>query len=233
MLGVACMHVTDYFENRPDETEIVLSGVSGGISQPVPVVLNEEHTLKLYRGDTLLHCFVCSPCELGELCAGWLLTEGYPGGSVEVSSDGHTAVVQGIPTSPAAPEAICLPCKISASTGEMLALFNEASDKYARSHGIHECVIKGKDFQILRIDIGRHNAIDKAVGAAVLAGHTLNGAVMFTSGRINVQTVKKAVRCKIGCLMSKAVITHDALLLAEELGLKVLFSVKEDSYITK
>lgn len=227
------MKVTDLFENRPDETGVVLSGVSGGVNRPVPVVLNEEHTLKLYREDTLLHCFVCSPSELGAICAGWLLTEGYSGDCVEVSSDGHTAIAQGIPTTPTEPEKFSPPCAVSVSINEMLALFNKASDKYERSHGIHECVIKGNGWHILRTDIGRHNAIDKAVGAAVLAGYDLGGAVMFTSGRINVQTVKKAARCKIGCLMSKAVITRDALLLAEELGLKVLFSVKENSYTTK
>ncbi|MBO5340825.1 MAG: formate dehydrogenase accessory sulfurtransferase FdhD [Oscillospiraceae bacterium] len=227
------MQLTDLFENRPDETELVLSAVSYGASRPTPVVLNEEHTLNLYCGDALLHSFVCSPCALGELCAGWLLTEGYAADSVEVSRDGHTAAVKGACAFPAEPEKLRLPCRTSASTEEMLELFNEASDKYSRSHGIHECVIKGDGWHILRTDIGRHNAIDKAVGAAVLAGYDLRGAVMFSSGRINVQTVKKAARCKISCLMSKAVITRDALMLAEELGLKVFFSVKESGYVTK
>lgn len=218
------MKLTDFFENRPDEAEIVLSGVS--------VVLNEEHTLKLYRGNTLLNTFVCSPADLGALCVGWLLSEGYTADALEISQDGYTATAHGAPDAPTAVEKLCLPNEISASTAQMLALFEAASDKYARSHGIHECVIKGEGWHILRTDIGRHNAIDKAVGAAVLAGYDLSGAVMFSSGRINVQTVKKAARCKIGCLMSKAVITHDALLLARELGLKVLFSVKENGYIS-
>lgn len=226
------MNVTDLFENRPDEAKLVLSAVSGEASHPTSVVLNEEHVLALYRGKKLLHRFVCSPSFLGELCAGWLISEGYAAESVEVSLDGHTATVQNAPAFPNQPEKLCLPCTVRASTAQMLALFNQASDKYSRSHGIHECVIKGNGWQILRTDIGRHNAIDKAVGAAALAGYDLSGAVMFSSGRINVQTVQKAVRCKIGCLMSKAVITHDALMLARELGLKVLFSVKEDGYIS-
>ena len=57
-----------------------------------------------------------------------------------------------------------------------------------------ECVLKGNGWHILRTDIGRHNAIDKAVGAAVLAGYDLRGASLFSSGRINVQTVQKAAR---------------------------------------
>lgn len=226
------MKVVNLFENRPDEKALVLSGVSGGVRHPASVVLNEEHTLKLYRENVLLHTFVCSPSNLSELCVGWLLTEGYFANSVEVSRDGHTAVVHGASDVPTQAEKLCLPYAVSASMGEMLELFQEASDKYARSHGVHECVIKGDGWHILHTDIGRHNAIDKAVGAAALAGGDLGGAVMFTSGRINVQTVRKAVRCKIGCLMSKAVITHDALMLARELGLKVLFSVKENGYIS-
>ncbi len=226
------MNVTDLFQNRPDETALTLFGVSEGTRYPKCVVLNEEHSLKLYRENALLHTFVCSPSNLSELCVGWLFTEGYTADCVEISQDGSTATVSGAPHVPTQEETRCQPYNISASTGEMLELFHAASDKYARSHGIHECVIKGHDWHILRTDIGRHNAIDKAVGAAVLAGYDLSGAVMFTSGRINVQTVKKAARCKIGCLMSKAVITHDALMLAGKLGLKVLFSVKENGYIS-
>ena len=225
------MNVTDLFDPRPDEVEPVLSGISNGAKSPVPVVLNTEHTLTLSCENTLLHSFVCSPSHLGELCAGWLLSEGYSADAVAVSRDGRTAAAQGVPSLPIEPKKLRLPHAVNATTDEMLALFARASDKYVRSHGIHECVVKGDGWHILRTDIGRHNAMDKAVGAAVLAGHDLTGAVLFSSGRINVQTVKKAVRCGIGCLMSKAVITHEALTLAEELGLTVFFSVKENSHI--
>lgn len=226
------MKVTDHFKNRPDETGLVLSAISGEASRLTSVVLNEEHMLALYCGQALLHRFVCSPSFLGELCAGWLFSQGYAAEAVEVSRDGHTATVQGELAFSGQPEKLCLPYEVSVPVDQMLALFNGASDKYSRSHGVHECVIKGDGWHILRTDIGRHNAIDKAVGAAVLEGKNLCGAIMFTSGRINTQTVEKAVRCKIGCLMSKAVITHAALVLARALGLKVLFSVKENSYIS-
>lgn len=227
------MKVTDLFENKPDEANLVLCAFSDGESHLSSVVLNEEHTLNLYRNNMLLHSFVCSPSALGELCAGWLFSEGYCPDSVEVSRDGFTANAHGGSSLPHAPQKYVPLCTVNASIKEMLDLFGKASDKYTRSHGIHECVIKGDGWHILRTDIGRHNAIDKAVGAAVLAGHNLNGSVMFTSGRVNVQTVKKAARCKIGCLMTKAVITHDALTLAEDLGLKILFSVKDSGYIAK
>ena len=226
------MIVTDRFENREDEIAVVLNCHRRSTKQPTIAVLNQEHALDLFHGNRCLHSFVCSPASLGELCVGWLVSEGYGGSSVEVDSQGYTARVQGALQVPALLEKPDQPYRIKTSINRMLALFEEASDKYERSHGIHACVIQGDGWHILRTDIGRHNAIDKALGAAVLAGYDLTGGVMFTSGRINVQTVKKAVRCGIGCLMSKAVITRQALLLAEELGLQVLFSVKQGSYMT-
>ncbi|MBR4080103.1 MAG: formate dehydrogenase accessory sulfurtransferase FdhD [Christensenellaceae bacterium] len=226
------MKVNDYFGSKPDEISIEVMRYADGVTV-CEMVLNEEHDLKLFRGGELLHSFVCSPSELGELCAGWLYTEGYSAESVTVSEDGHTATADAVEGNPADAGCLELTETVSASTEEMLALFNRASDKYSRSHGIHECVLKGNGWDILRTDIGRHNAIDKAVGTALLKGYDLKGAVMFSSGRINEQTVRKAVRCGISCLMSKAVITRQALHLAEELGLKVFFSVKNDSYMTK
>lgn len=222
------MTVTDLFQNSPDEITLTLPGASGEKS----LVLNREHSLTLYRETDVLHRFACSPADLGALCAGWLYTEGYEATAVEISADGLAASVQLRSAAPGKPERLCPSGDICATPEQMLALFQAFADKHSRSHGIHECVIKGTGWQTVGTDIGRHNAIDKAVGAVILAGHTPNGAVMFSSGRINLQTVQKAARCKLGCLMSKATITHDALLLARELGLNVLFSVSENGYFS-
>lgn len=213
------MQVTDLFGCKAEEVELELSGKAA--------VLNCEHGLKLYADNALLHSFCCSPSHLGELCVGWLVSEGYGFDTVEVSPDGQAIAVLNSTVS-SLPEKLSPTRKVTATTEEMLALFYEASDKYSRSHGVHECVIKGDGWHILRTDIGRHNAMDKAIGAAILAGYDLTGAVMFSSGRINVQTVEKAIRCGIATLMSKATVTHEALQLAKERNLKVFFSVKED-----
>lgn len=223
------MWITDLFGDQPDERMLSVTRQTDDQSVPAQAVLNEEHELKLYCGEKLLHTFICSPAQLGELCAGWLFSAGYTAQSVTVAKDGKTARAEGL----LSVEKNAAKAPVAATTAEMLALFDQASDKYARSHGVHECVIRGEDWHLLRTDIGRHNAIDKAVGAALVEGRELSGTVMFSSGRINEQTVQKAVRCGVGCLMSKAVITRQALELAETLGLKVLFSVKGSGYLTK
>jgi FdhD protein len=46
-------------------------------------------------------------------------------------------------------------------------------------------------------DVGRHNAVDKAIGVCLLKGVPLEEAVLITSGRQPADIVLKAARCKI------------------------------------
>ena len=220
------MRVTEFFEGSAVEIQ---AAIGTETREETNILLNSEHSLGLYAEERLLHSFLCSPRELGALCVGWLLSEGYGGEAVEISADGHRATVAGAAALPAPPEP--LTCSAPAAhPGELLKLFQAGAEAHARTHGVHECVITGAGWSICRTDIGRHNAIDKALGAAVLAGYDLTGASLFTSGRINTQTVQKAARLRIGCLLSKAVITGEALALAQQLKLPTYFCVKEGKH---
>lgn len=48
---------------------------------------------------------------------------------------------------------------------------------------------------MVREDIGRHNAVDKAIGAAVRAGWDLRRCVILTSGRVSYEMCSKMGRC--------------------------------------
>ena len=225
------MDVTNHFKGKPAETQVQVEYVSAGEISPSLAAFNSEHCLELYAEGRLLHRFLCSPADLGELCTGWLHSEGYGGAALEISADGRKATIVGAAELPVPPES--LPAgRAAASVKEMLVLFTAASEGYARTHGIHACVIQGEGWSICRTDIGRHNAIDKAIGGALLAGYDLRGATLFTSGRINTQTVEKVARCSLGCLMSKATITEEALARSQTLNLPTYFSVKESGYFT-
>ena len=99
------MNITDHFGMRPDESNITLIYHTDGNSSARETVLNEEHELRLFADGTLLHTFICSPAELGELCAGWLVSEGYTAEGVEVCDDGHTAQAHGVKRAEAAVKA--------------------------------------------------------------------------------------------------------------------------------
>ena len=77
-------------------------------------------------------------------------------------------------------------------------------------------------FLRLAEDIGRHNALDKAVGSVMLAGVPLHECVLYTSGRVPVDMVRKAIRAGVPALVSKTMPTVQSLELAQEYGLQLL-----------
>ncbi|OPY29463.1 MAG: formate dehydrogenase accessory protein [Methanocella sp. PtaU1.Bin125] len=82
-------------------------------------------------------------------------------------------------------------------------LFSETQD---RTRGAHTACLVAADgtLKYKALDIGRHNAVDKVVGAATLAGEDLSQLFLISSGRQPAGMVMKAVRAKIPVIVSKA-----------------------------
>jgi FdhD protein len=68
-------------------------------------------------------------------------------------------------------------------------------------------------------DVGRHNAVDKVVGARVLAGASPAAPLLCVSGRIGFEIVQKAVVADIGVLAAVGAPSSLAVHLAGEAGL--------------
>jgi FdhD protein len=70
-----------------------------------------------------------------------------------------------------------------------------AQPLFDRTGGVHAAAEVGFDGRVVAVreDVGRHNAVDKVVGRAVLAGEVpLAGRVLALSGRIAFELVQKA-----------------------------------------
>ena len=75
-----------------------------------------------------------------------------------------------------------------------------AQRDFARTGGIHAAGIFGVDgeLKVAREDIGRHNAVDKAIGRAFLDGLLpLSGHLLLVSGRASFEIVQKALAAGI------------------------------------
>lgn len=92
---------------------------------------------------------------------------------------------------------------------------------FGRTGGVHAAGLASADgtVEVVREDVGRHNAVDKVVGARVLAGAPPGAAALVVSGRAGFELVQKAVAAGTGALVAVGAPTSLAVDLARDAGL--------------
>lgn len=96
---------------------------------------------------------------------------------------------------------------------------------FDKTGGLHAALLvdPSKNPQWLREDVGRHNAVDKVIGAALMAGKIpLSDWTLVVSGRIGYEIVQKAVVAGISALVAVSAPTSLAIDLAQEFNLTLL-----------
>lgn len=114
----------------------------------------------------------------------------------------------------------------------LAAVFEGDTPMHKRTYGAHSCYLaRGRDVLYCCEDLGRHNALDKVVGCALIDGVDLSACMLFTSGRIPTDMCVKAIRARIPVMISKAVPTDLAVRMAKEHGLTLLCAAHSDSFM--
>lgn len=113
---------------------------------------------------------------------------------------------------------------------ELATAFRAGAPLYQQTHGIHSCHLM-KDGKILYIceDIGRHNALDKALGRALIDGVDLTQCILLSSGRIPDDMMEKVIRAKVPVLASNGTPTDRAVDLARRYHVTLICAARPDS----
>ncbi|MDR7254343.1 FdhD protein [Nocardioides sp. BE266] len=97
----------------------------------------------------------------------------------------------------------------------------ERQSLFDRTGGVHAAGLAEADGTLLvvREDVGRHNAVDKVVGARLLSGESAAAACLVLSGRVGFELVQKAAASGIGSIVAVGAPTSLAASLAQEAGI--------------
>jgi FdhD protein len=80
-------------------------------------------------------------------------------------------------------------------------------------------------------DVGRHNALDKAIGKALLQGTLKHALLLVLSSRISYELVQKAARARIPIIVAKSRPTSLAVELATELNMTLASPFEKDGLV--
>lgn len=115
----------------------------------------------------------------------------------------------------------------------LAARLSAAQEVFAATGGLHACAIfdLAGELLVAREDVGRHNAVDKAVGWALGRGMVpLGRALLMVSGRLSFEIVQKAAAAGVPILAAISAPSSLAVELADRVGITLVGFLRGSSF---
>ncbi len=231
--------------------------VNGRAPQTVDGEVAEEALACISVNGQELATFMCSPCDLDKMALGFLYNEGLIQGladvrqlrvsaqescvdvwlhDVDVELPRRAIVTAGCgggvtfddlsqKHEPIEATAAAAPEQLSALMRQM----HLGAELYQQARGVHTAVLADPDQILIQVeDIGRHNCLDKLMGAALQAGMETRGKILLSSGRISSEMINKARRFETPIVCSRTSPTSLSVALADAWNITIVAYLRQD-----
>jgi FdhD protein len=136
----------------------------------------------------------------------------------------EAAPTPAVPAGPAETRAMGGRMRVASSyISTLMEEFRGRSELHRKTGGVHAAALADRDgLLVFREDIGRHNAVDKVIGAYLTEGSEFGDKFLLTSGRLSSEILHKAAACALPIVVSRSAPTDRCVAAARERNITLI-----------